>query len=70
VACYDQMMVEDPNTNRMVDALDVFDHISNNPILQKPNLILFLNKKDLFSRKVKDSSLIKKYFPAFEGTIG
>jgi guanine nucleotide-binding protein subunit alpha len=59
-------MVEDPETNRMIDAIQVFDHIINHPALQKPNVVLFLNKKDLFTKKVKESP-IKKYFPDYTG---
>jgi hypothetical protein len=66
LSSYDQMMVEEPDTNRMVDALQVFDHIVNNPSLQKPNVVLFLNKKDIFAKKIKDSP-IKKYFSDYEG---
>ncbi|KAJ3306059.1 hypothetical protein HDV03_000596 [Kappamyces sp. JEL0829] len=72
LACYDQMMVEEPETNRMVDSLkvprpisrQVFEMIVNHKLLVKPDIILFLNKRDLFEEKIKKSS-IAKHFPGF-----
>ncbi|KAJ3306062.1 hypothetical protein HDV03_000599 [Kappamyces sp. JEL0829] len=53
LSCYDQMMLEDERTNRMHDAIRTFELIGNNPLLQKPDIILFLNKSDLYKEKVK-----------------
>ncbi|KAJ3344188.1 hypothetical protein HDU91_000268, partial [Kappamyces sp. JEL0680] len=68
VICYDQYMAEDKNTNRMDDALKAgratFQLIANHPLLVKPTLILFLNKKDLLAEKMKKKS-IATYFPGF-----
>jgi hypothetical protein len=38
-------MIEDDQTNRMKDALLLFQDIANNPLLAKPTIILFFNKK-------------------------
>ncbi len=66
LSSYDQNMVEDPSVNRMSDALVLFDQMANHPLLSKKGLILFLNKRDLFTKKVKKSS-IQKYFPEYQG---
>ncbi|KAJ3278204.1 guanine nucleotide-binding protein subunit alpha [Borealophlyctis nickersoniae] len=66
LASYDQMLVEDTTINRMLDALVLFETIANNPLLKKVNIILFLNKADLFAKKIKHSN-IKRYFPDFDG---
>ncbi|RKO94036.1 guanine nucleotide binding protein, alpha subunit [Blyttiomyces helicus] len=66
LASYDQMLVEDPTINRMLDALVLFETVSNNPLLKKVNIILFLNKADLFERKLKQTS-VKRYFPDYDG---
>ena len=50
---YDQMLFEDSNTNRMVEAVDLFNEICNNRYFTKSNMILFLNKKDLFEEKIQ-----------------
>jgi hypothetical protein len=68
LSSYDQMMVEEPDTNRMNDALTVFELIVNEPLLAHQEVIVFLNKADLFKKKVKISS-INAYFPDFKGTI-
>ncbi|KAI1727140.1 g-protein alpha subunit domain-containing protein [Ditylenchus destructor] len=49
---YDQMMREDQDTNRLHDAIELFRNIGNNPLFAKVQIILFLNKKDLFSEKI------------------
>ncbi|KAJ3059908.1 hypothetical protein HK102_009763, partial [Quaeritorhiza haematococci] len=66
LAAYDQMLVEDTTVNRMVDALQLFEKISSNPLLQVTSLILFLNKTDLFKKKIRRSP-ISKYFPDYDG---
>ena len=52
---YDQKLFEDASTNRMVEALDLFEDICNNAFFVKSSLILFLNKRDLFEEKIKVS---------------
>lgn len=49
---YDQVLYEDTSTNRMVEAIELFDEICNNQYFLKSNMILFLNKKDLFEEKI------------------
>jgi len=55
---YDQVLYEDENTNRMDEALILFDQILNHPSFAKTSMILFLNKRDLFEKKLakKDMS--------------
>ncbi|KAJ3188171.1 guanine nucleotide-binding protein subunit alpha [Gaertneriomyces sp. JEL0708] len=66
LASYDQMLVEDETVNRMLDALVLFESITNHPLLSSVALILFLNKSDLFAKKLQHSP-VAKYFPDFEG---
>lgn len=49
---YDQVLYEDANTNRMVEAINLFDEICNNKYFQKTSMLLFLNKKDLYAEKI------------------
>lgn len=70
VSEYDQTIYEDETTNRMDEALELFDEVVNNPAFQeKTSVILFLNKMDLFHEKIQNSSL-KKAFPEYEGADG
>jgi hypothetical protein len=66
LSSYDQFLAEDPSTNRLVDALVLFDEIVNTEALKAKDVILFLNKKDIFDKKAKITS-IKPYFPEYSG---
>jgi len=50
---YDQSLYEDASTNRMIEAITLFDEIVNNRFFENSAIILFLNKKDLFQDKIK-----------------
>eukprot|EP01132_Coremiostelium_polycephalum_P008488 gene8488-10432_t len=64
---YDQVLEEDGETNRLKDSLEIFKDISNTEYLKNSVLILFLNKADLFKKKIKSVPL-KKYWPGFNYT--
>ena len=49
---YDQVLFEDEDTNRVDEALNLFDEICNSRWFQSTSMILFLNKKDLFMHKI------------------
>lgn len=49
---YNQGMFEDANTNRMSEAVVLFQGICSNPFFERSSIILFLNKKDLFAEKL------------------
>ncbi|XP_066868842.1 guanine nucleotide-binding protein subunit alpha-12 isoform X2 [Kogia breviceps] len=63
---YDQVLMEDRRTNRLVESMDIFETIVNNKLFFNVSIILFLNKTDLLVEKVKTVS-IKKHFPDFKG---
>ena len=50
---YDQVLYEDNRTQRMTEAIRLFDEICNSQWFTKTSMILFLNKVDLFSEKLK-----------------
>lgn len=50
---YDLKLEEDLVTNRMHESLKLFNDVVNNKWFESTNVILFLNKKDLFAVKVK-----------------
>ncbi|KAJ1560492.1 guanine nucleotide-binding protein subunit alpha, partial [Cladochytrium tenue] len=64
ISSYDQTLVEDEETNRMQDTLTLFGYIINHPLLKTISVILFLNKSDLFRKKVKTSP-IEGHFPDY-----
>merc|ERR1719265_1728154 len=57
---------EDPNKNALVDALETFEEVINNEYFLGTNIILFMNKYDVFVKKLKKSNL-KDHFPEFKG---
>jgi GTPase SAR1 family protein len=48
---YDQVLFEDRKKNRLEEALELFEEVCNNPVFDKIDMILFLNKRDLFEKK-------------------
>uniref|UniRef100_A0A674HJF0 G protein subunit alpha 13 n=1 Tax=Taeniopygia guttata TaxID=59729 RepID=A0A674HJF0_TAEGU len=63
---FDQVLMEDRQTNRLTESLNIFETIVNNRVFSNVSIILFLNKTDLLEEKVQKVS-IKDYFPEFEG---
>jgi len=54
---YDQVLFEDDTTNRMMEAILLFEDICNNRWFADTAMILFLNKRDLFEEKVRDKPI-------------
>lgn len=49
---YDQMLFEDENKNRMMETKELFDWVLKQPCFEKTSFMLFLNKFDIFEKKV------------------
>lgn len=67
--CYDEVMFEDEEKNSMVDSIELFEKICNNPWFAETAMILFLNKRDMFADKIKTIP-IRDACEAFEGYEG
>jgi GTPase SAR1 family protein len=52
VSEYDEVLAEDSNTNRLEEALALWDQICNHPSFKASRLCLFLNKCDLLPSKL------------------
>ncbi|XP_028979388.1 guanine nucleotide-binding protein subunit alpha-13b [Esox lucius] len=63
---YDQVLMEDRQTNRLSESLNIFETIVNNRVFSNVSIILFLNKTDLLEEKVR-SVPINDYFPEYTG---
>ncbi|XP_050959075.1 guanine nucleotide-binding protein subunit alpha-12a [Labeo rohita] len=63
---YDQVLMEDRRTNRLVESMNIFETIVNNKLFSNVSIILFLNKMDLLVEKVRKVS-IHKHFSDFRG---
>jgi len=66
ISAYDQVLYEDENTNRMVEALNLFEEICNSRWFRETAIILFLNKRDIFLEKISKTSL-SVCFPEYKG---
>lgn len=66
VSEFDQNLFEDTSTNRIIEALDLFEEICNNIYFVESSMILFLNKIDLFREKIKVKN-IKDTFDDYTG---
>lgn len=63
---YDQVLFEDERTNRLEEAINLFDETCNLKYFVDTSMILFLNKRDIFQEKLKRVPL-KKCFPDYTG---
>jgi len=66
LAGYNQVMYEDESHNRMHEELHLFKEVAHNPTFEDTPLFLFLNKKDLFEKMLKEVPLTK-CFPEYTG---
>lgn len=58
---YDQTVWEDEVTNRVSESLNLFEELVNSPWFHNTNVILFLNKSDLFKEKIVKKPLSTIY---------
>ncbi|KAI8848760.1 guanine nucleotide binding protein, alpha subunit [Chytridium lagenaria] len=66
ISAYDQSCFEDNTTNRITESLTLFSSICNHPLFRSTSMILFLNKIDLFRKKLQTIP-IQNYFPQYTG---
>lgn len=66
LAEFDQRLMEDSSCNRMVESLELFGSIVNNKFFTLSSFILFLNKRDLFEEKIKNSKF-SDFFTEYTG---
>ncbi|XP_039266928.1 guanine nucleotide-binding protein G(o) subunit alpha-like [Styela clava] len=68
---YDMTLLEDSSVNRLRESLKLFGSICNNAFFNMTSMILFLNKYDLFEKKIKRTKRhMRYYFPEYEGRDG
>jgi hypothetical protein len=52
LSAYNEQMYEDLQKNQMIDALELFQFVCDHREFQSTHIILFLNKRDIFERKI------------------
>ncbi|KZP05558.1 G-alpha-domain-containing protein [Athelia psychrophila] len=66
ISCFDETLEEDPRVNRIKDSLMLWKGICGSTLLNNVQFVLFLNKCDLLSRKLKHTQAkVVDYFPDF-----
>ncbi|XP_062314480.1 guanine nucleotide-binding protein G(t) subunit alpha-1 [Osmerus eperlanus] len=66
LSAYDMVLVEDDEVNRMHESLHLFNSICNHRYFRTTSIVLFLNKKDVFTEKIKKAHL-SMCFPDYDG---
>ena len=65
---YNMTLIEDGTTNRMEESLNLFQAICYNKFFDKASIILFLNKVDLFTEKINNSTQhLRLFLPQYTG---
>lgn len=59
------MLAEDETVNRLEDSVLLWKSICSNPLLGKTNLILFLNKIDIFNAKLESGIPFGQYIISY-----
>ncbi|CAO2820435.1 unnamed protein product [Amaranthus hypochondriacus] len=72
ISDYDQMLYEDENKNRMAETKELFEWVLKQRCFEKTSIMLFLNKFDIFEKKVHKVPLntcewFKDYQPVSSG---
>ncbi len=70
VSEYDQTLAEDPSQNRLVEAYELWDAVVNSKWFADASILLFLNKKDLFRRKILARRDFATYHPEYRPPRG
>lgn len=66
LAEYDQVLLEHTDTNRMLESFKLFEDVVNSQWFLNSSVVLFLNKTDLFCKKLSNIPL-SEYFEDFGG---
>lgn len=64
-SAFNEVLEEDQNVNRMLEAIELFKNLCKMKQFSKSAIVLFLNKKDLFCKKIKAGVSMKGTFPDF-----
>lgn len=67
ISAFDQNLFEDESKNRLEEALELFAKTVNSEWFRRTHVILFLNKKDVFTEKMEAGASITTAFPEYKG---
>ncbi|KAK3815977.1 MAG: guanine nucleotide-binding protein alpha-1 subunit [Linnemannia gamsii] len=67
ISAFDQGCDDNPNLNRLQDCLMLFNEIANHKLFLHTSMIVFLNKIDIFQRKLQSGTMVNQYFTDYNG---
>ncbi|KAF9143476.1 guanine nucleotide-binding protein subunit alpha [Mortierella sp. GBA39] len=67
LSSFDQCCEEDERMNRMKECVVLFNSVANHKLFADTAFILFMNKIDVFQRKLDSGSLVKTHFSEYDG---
>ncbi|KAF5385786.1 hypothetical protein D9615_002338 [Tricholomella constricta] len=65
ISCFDQVLAEDPNVNRLEDSILLWKSVVSNPLLKSTDIVLFLNKVDILKEKLKSGVSFGHYVVSY-----
>ncbi|KAJ7504961.1 guanine nucleotide binding protein, alpha subunit [Mycena galericulata] len=65
ISAFDQVLAEDSRVNRLADSLELWKAIVSNNLLEKANMILFLNKVDILQAKLASGIRLADFLPSY-----
>jgi len=65
ISAFDQYLAEDRRINRLADSFELWTSVVSNKLLQKTNMILFLNKTDIMQAKLAAGIKLSNYLPSY-----
>ncbi|KAF7333724.1 hypothetical protein MVEN_02328800 [Mycena venus] len=65
ISAFDQNLAEDRSVNRLADSVELWTAITSNQLLQKTNIVLFLNKIDILQAKLASGIRFADFLPTY-----
>jgi guanine nucleotide-binding protein subunit alpha len=65
ISGFDEVLLEDPSVNKLEDSILLWKHIISNPLLKETQIVLFLNKIDLFKAKLQSGIRLGHYVVSY-----
>jgi len=65
LSVFDEKLLEDNRVNRLQDSYELWKQVTSNKVLAKTQIILFLNKYDLFVKKLNRGVKVRDYISSY-----
>ena len=65
LSVFDEKLLEDNRVNRLQDSYELWKQVTSNKVLAKTQIILFLNKYDIFVKKLNRGVRVRDYISSY-----